>query len=204
MTAASTGASRRRHQRRRRGPVAHHDQRLRRDLGPADGLRRDSTLMWWGDDADLERGLDFGSPGASTTSTSTSVAVSVGCSPRSPRADERCRAHSLLGLGVDYATGIQAPGRSPAERCLRGQLGGGARPRDAARHAPLGRHGTSCCRPATCSPTCSLRGAVSYDLRSRSVEVAGRAVPDPKVRPWPAPRRQGSRRPSTSAATCSR
>ena len=24
-------------------------------LGPADGLQRGSTLMWWGDDADLER-----------------------------------------------------------------------------------------------------------------------------------------------------
>ena len=35
-------------------------------------------------------------------------------------------------------------------------------------------------------------GAVSYDLRSRSVEVAGRTVPDPKVRQWQVPAVKGN------------
>ena len=30
-------------------------------LDAPDGLRQGSTLVWWGDDADLERGLDVGS-----------------------------------------------------------------------------------------------------------------------------------------------
>src|SRR6478736_1240822 len=33
-------------------------------LDAPDGLRRDSTLVWWGDDPDLERGLDAGSTAA--------------------------------------------------------------------------------------------------------------------------------------------
>jgi len=35
-------------------------------------------------------------------------------------------------------------------------------------------------------------GAASYDLRSRSVELAGRTVPDPKVRPWQVPTVKGA------------
>ncbi|NNM46502.1 Type 1 glutamine amidotransferase-like domain-containing protein [Knoellia koreensis] len=77
-------------------------------LGPADGLRQGSTLMWWGDDPDLERGLSFGSQRAifdqhfyqrgrfgrllSTIATS----------------DERYAGQSRLGVGVDYATGVRA------------------------------------------------------------------------------------------------
>lgn len=80
------------------------------DLGPWDGLRRDSSLIWWGDDTDRERGLRFGSERAiydqhffqrgrfgrllSTLATS----------------DERFGGVSKVGVGVDYATGIRNTG----------------------------------------------------------------------------------------------
>jgi cyanophycinase len=75
-------------------------------LGPAEGLQRGSTLMWWGDDSDLERGLDFGS---------TQVIYDQHFYQRGrfgrllstiATSDERRGGASLLGLGVDYATGI--------------------------------------------------------------------------------------------------
>ncbi|WP_353951453.1 hypothetical protein V6K52_17735 [Knoellia sp. S7-12] len=76
------------------------------DLGPWDGLRQGSSIIWWGDDADRERGLSFGSDRAiydqhfyqrgrfgrllSTLATS----------------DARFGGVSKVGVGVDYATGI--------------------------------------------------------------------------------------------------
>jgi len=76
------------------------------DLGPWDGLRQGSSIIWWGDDADRERGLRFGSDRAiydqhfyqrgrfgrllSTLATS----------------DARFGGVSKVGVGVDYATGI--------------------------------------------------------------------------------------------------
>ncbi|MFC7486008.1 hypothetical protein ACOCJ7_05725 [Knoellia sp. CPCC 206453] len=75
-------------------------------LGPADGLRQGSSIIWWGDDADRERGLTFGSQRAifdqhfyqrgrfgrllSTLATS----------------DAQFGGVSRVGVGVDYATGI--------------------------------------------------------------------------------------------------
>lgn len=77
------------------------------DLGPWDGLRQGSSLIWWGDDADRERGLSFASQRAifdqhfyqrgrfgrllSTLATS----------------DEHFGGVSKVGVGVDYATGIE-------------------------------------------------------------------------------------------------
>lgn len=88
------------------------------DLGPWDGLRRGSSLMWWGDDADLERGLRFGSDRAiydqhfyqrgrfgrllSTLATS----------------DERFGGASKVGVGVDYATGIHNTGDATLSRAF--------------------------------------------------------------------------------------
>lgn len=76
------------------------------DRGPWDGLQQGSSLVWWGDDADLERGLRFGSDRAvydqhfyqrgrfgrllSTLATS----------------DARFGGVSKVGVGIDYATGI--------------------------------------------------------------------------------------------------
>ncbi len=75
-------------------------------FGPADGLRQGSSIIWWGDDADRERGLSFASQRAifdqhfyqrgrfgrllSTLATS----------------DAHFGGVSKVGVGVDYATGI--------------------------------------------------------------------------------------------------
>ena len=89
------------------------------DLGPWDGLQQGSSIIWWGDDADRERGLRFGSERAiydqhffqrgrfgrllSTLATS----------------DERFAGVSKVGVGVDYATGI----RNTADTTLSGTFG---------------------------------------------------------------------------------
>lgn len=80
------------------------------DLGPWDGLQQGSSLIWWGDDGDRERGLSFASERAifdqhfyqrgrfgrllSTLATS----------------DEHFGGVSKVGVGVDYATGIENTG----------------------------------------------------------------------------------------------
>lgn len=80
------------------------------DYGAAQGLRRGSTLMWWGDDGDRERGLVFGSAaaiydqhfyqrGRFGRSLSTIAA-----------ADERFGGRSPVGVGVDYATSVTNTG----------------------------------------------------------------------------------------------
>lgn len=76
------------------------------DYGAAQGLRRGSTLMWWGNDGDRQRGLVFGSQrtiydqhfyerGRFGRSLST-IAT----------ADERFGGTSPVGVGADYATGV--------------------------------------------------------------------------------------------------
>lgn len=89
------------------------------DLGPWDGLQQGSSIIWWGDDADRERGLRFGSERAiydqhffqrgrfgrllSTLATS----------------DARFGGTSKVGVGVDYATGIS----NSADTTLSGTFG---------------------------------------------------------------------------------
>lgn len=160
------------------------------DLGPAEGLRHGSTLMWWGDDADRERGLDFGSQQAifdqhfyqrgrfgrllSTLATS----------------DDRYHGHSLLGVGVDYATGVEAQD----DRRLTDVFGASsAAVLDLetlhATHRWVGPDQLLSARHVLVHLL--TPGPVSYDLRSRSVQLAGRTVADPKVRPWAAPTAKG-------------
>lgn len=76
------------------------------NLGPWDGLRQGSSLIWWGDDADRERGLRFGSErviydqhfyqrgrfGRLLSTLATS--------------DARFGGASKVGVGIDYATGL--------------------------------------------------------------------------------------------------
>ena len=155
-------------------------------LGPAEGLRQGSTLMWWGDDPDLERGLSFGSTAAiydqhfyrrgrfgrlvSTIATS----------------DERFGGASRLGIGADYATGVLNDG----DRSLSGVFGASSvavvdMETMRATHRWVGK-----------VPVLSARnvlthlltpGTAAYDIGSRSVSVDGVAVPPPTPLGWVAP-----------------
>ena len=92
------------------------------DLGPADGLRRDSTLMWWGDDPDLERGLDVGSRAAIFDQHFHQRGRLGRSLSTLATADERFGGRSPVGVGVDYATGVRVTG----DRILSGVFGDGS------------------------------------------------------------------------------
>ena len=92
------------------------------DLGPEDGLQQGSTLMWWGDDADAERGLAFGS----TATIYDQHFYQRGRFGRTlstiATADERGDGASPVGVGVDYGTGV----RSTGDHTLSGVFGQGS------------------------------------------------------------------------------
>ena len=160
-------------------------------LGPADGLRRGSTLMWWGDDADLGRGLDFGS---------TQVIYDQHFYQRGrfgrllstiATSDERRSGASLLGLGVDYATGIHNAG----DQTLSGVFGANSAAivdfeTLHATHQWVGK-----------VPVLSARnvlthllppGTASYAIPTRALSVDGASVPAPAPLAWTAPAAPGT------------
>lgn len=159
-------------------------------LGPAEGLRQGSTLMWWGDDPDLQRGLSFGS---------TSVVFDQHFYQRGrfgrllstlATSDERFGGASLLGVGADYATGI----RDDGDRSLSGVFGASSvavvdMETMHATHRWVGK-----------VPVLSARnvlthlltpGTAAYDIASRSVSVDGATVPAPTPLGWAAPAAPG-------------
>jgi cyanophycinase-like exopeptidase len=160
-------------------------------LGPAEGLRRDSTLMWWGDDADLERGLSFGSQRAifdqhfyqrgrfgrllSTVATS----------------DERYAGASRLGVGVDYATGV----RVDDDTTLSGVFGASSAAvvdfeTLGATHSWVGPQSLLSARNVLTHLL--TPGTAAYDLTTRTPSIDGAPVAAPAPTGWRAPAAPGS------------
>jgi cyanophycinase-like exopeptidase len=79
-------------------------------LDAPDGLRQGSTLMWWGDDPDLERGLAAGSTAAIFDQHFYQRGRFGRTLSTLATADERFGGASPVGVGVDYATGIRDTG----------------------------------------------------------------------------------------------
>ncbi len=79
-------------------------------LDAPDGLRQGSTLVWWGDDADLGRGLDVGSSRAIFDQHFYQRGRFGRTLSTLATADERFDGKSPVGVGVDYATGIRDTG----------------------------------------------------------------------------------------------
>ena len=163
------------------------------DLGPEDGLRQGSTLMWWGDDGDAERGLAFGSTAAIYDQhfyqrgrfgrTISTIAT----------ADERAgSAGSPVGVGVDYGTGV----RSTGDRTLSGVFGQGSAA--LVDYETLGATHRWVGDPAVLSArgilTHLLTTGSSYDLATRTYSRGGTALPNPADTPWtpPADTHQGT------------
>jgi cyanophycinase-like exopeptidase len=156
------------------------------DLGPEDGLRQGSTLMWWGDDGDAERGLAFGSTAAIYDQhfyqrgrfgrTLSTIAT----------ADERAGADgSPVGVGVDYGTGL----RSTGDQILSGVFGqGSAALVDletlGATHSWVGDPAVLSARGIL---THLLTTGSSYDLTTRTYSRGGTALPNPTDTPWTPP-----------------
>ncbi|MEI2775934.1 MAG: Type 1 glutamine amidotransferase-like domain-containing protein [Tetrasphaera sp.] len=144
------------------------------DYGPADGLRREATLIWWGADGDRERGLAVGSRraiydqhfyqrGRFGRSLST-IAL----------ADERSAGASPVGVGADYQTGITNTG----DARLSGVFGhSGVATIDyetfTATHRWVGPERLLSARTVV---TNLLTDRTAYDLRTRVLSRDGRSV----------------------------
>jgi len=76
------------------------------DFGASDGLKKDSSLMWWGDDADQERGLRFGSARAIYDQHFYQRGRFGRLLSTLAASDARFGGRSKVGVGVDYATGV--------------------------------------------------------------------------------------------------
>lgn len=156
------------------------------DLGPAEGLQRDSTLMWWGDDADRERGLSFGSARTVLDQHFYQRGRFGRLLSTLATSDERFGGRSLLGVGVDYATGVELRD----DRHLTGVFGASSvavvdLETLRAQHRWVGPR-----------DLLSLQGALvhllppgdtAYDVGQRRVSLAGRTVRSPHVPSWHAP-----------------
>ncbi|MBM6400199.1 cyanophycinase [Phycicoccus sonneratiae] len=159
------------------------------DLGPADGLRRDSTLVWWGDDADLERGLAFGSTRAIYDQHFHQRGRLGRTLSTLATADEHLGGRSPVGVGVDYGTGVRATG----DRTLSGVFGQGSvslvdletlRSPHSWRGAP---QTLSARRVLTHLMTEDQR----YDLRTRTLTRGSSTLAPPKGTPWRVPTAPG-------------
>lgn len=154
-------------------------------LGPADGLRRGSTLVWWGDDGDLERGLDVGSS-ATILDQHFHQRGRLGRSLSTlASADERA-GRSPVGVGVDYATGVRLTG----DTTLSGVFGDSSV--GLIDLETLGSTHTWVGSPATLSArrvlTHLMTEGTTYDLGSRVLTRGASALPAAAATtPWAAP-----------------
>ena len=156
----------------------------RGSLGPADGLQQGSALIWWGDDGDLERGLDIGSSRAifdqhfhqrgrlgRSLSTIATAGERLGTSP--------------VGVGVDYATGVRVTG----DTVLSDVFGDGAV--TIIDDQTLGGTHSWVGSPATLSArrvlTHLMTEDTTYDLASREFTRAGEVIAPPPASAWLAP-----------------
>ena len=155
------------------------------DFGPEDGLRQGSTLMWWGDDSDAERGLAFGS----TATIYDQHFYQRGRFGRTlstiATADERGDGTSPVGVGVDYGTGV----RSTGDHTLSGVFGQGSaalvdfETLDAT-HQWVGDPAVLSARGIV---THLLTTGSSYDLAARTYSRDGQTLPNPTGTPWTTP-----------------
>ncbi|WP_392542398.1 Type 1 glutamine amidotransferase-like domain-containing protein [Oryzobacter telluris] len=154
-------------------------------LGPADGLRRDSTIMWWGDDPDLERGLDIGSRAAIFDQHFHQRGRLGRSLSTLATADERFGGASPVGVGVDYATGVRATG----DRTLSGVFGDSSvgvidLETLGATHSWVGSPATLSARRVL---THLMTEGTTYDLQTRVMTRGGVALPAPSGAAWSAP-----------------
>ena len=154
-------------------------------LGPADGLRRGSTLVWWGDDADLERGLAVGST-AAVFDQHFHQRGRLGRSLSTiATADQRFGGTSPVGVGVDYATGV----RSTGDRVLSGVFGESSV--GLIDLETLGATSSWVGSPATLSArrvlTHLMTDDTAYDLSTRVFSRGGAALTAPSGAGWTAP-----------------
>jgi cyanophycinase len=156
------------------------------DLNPWDGFRRGSTLMWWGDEGDPERGLSFGSTRAIFDQHFFQRGRFARLVSTIATSDEHFGGASPLGVGVDYGTGVH----NTADRTLSGVFGpSGVAVVDfetlGASHRWVGDSQLLSARRILTHVL--TPGPAAYDMETRRLSVDGAAVPVPKVKPWNVP-----------------
>ncbi len=164
------------------------------DLGPADGLRQGSTLMWWADDGDLERGLEVGSEHAIFDQHFHQRGRLGRSLSTIATAQERAPGSSPLGVGVDYATGV----RSTGDTILSGVFGDSSVglidfKTLTATHQWVGSPSTLSARRVL---THVMTEGTTYDMPSRTLARGGATLHTPSGAPWSVPAS-----PSTVAGT---
>ena len=154
-------------------------------LDAADGLRQGSTLMWWGDDPDLERGLAAGSTAAIFDQHFYQRGRFGRTLSTLATADERFAGASPVGVGVDYATGL----RDTGDVMLSGLFGESSAA--VVDLETMGATHTWVGTPATLSARNVLTHLMTdddtYDLVGRVLTHDGLATPVPAAGPWAPP-----------------
>ncbi|GAA1787121.1 Type 1 glutamine amidotransferase-like domain-containing protein [Nostocoides veronense] len=156
------------------------------DYGAAQGLRRGSTLMWWRNDGDAERGLVFGSQRAIYDQHFYERGRFGRSLSTIATADERFGGKSPVGVGVDYATSITNYG----DRTLTQVVGNsGAATIDfeslGATHRWVGTERWLSARKVKVN---LLTEGNDYDLVTRRLTLNGKTVGDVSGRAWSTPR----------------
>lgn len=153
-------------------------------LGPADGLQQGSTLVWWGDDPDLERGLEVGSSAAIFDQHFHQRGRLGRSLSTIATADERL-GRSPVGVGVDFATGVRVTG----DTVVSGVFGDSSVA--LIDYESLGATHTWVGSPATLSArrvlTHLMTEDTTYDLGSRVFARGGTALDAPAASAWQAP-----------------
>jgi cyanophycinase-like exopeptidase len=154
-------------------------------LDAPDGLRQGSTLVWWGDDADLERGLDVGSTRAIFDQHFFQRGRFGRTLSTLATADERFGGASPVGVGVDYATGIRDTGDT-ALSDLFGESSAALVDLETlgATHSWVGSPATLSARRVL---THLMTDDTTYDLSTRSFSRRGTVVPAPPGAAWTPP-----------------
>lgn len=157
------------------------------DVYPWDGLQRGSSLMWWGDDADAERGLQVGSQAAIYDQHFYQRGRFGRLLSTVAESDTRFAGASRLGVGVDYATGV----RNTNDATLSDVFG-------ASSVAIIDMEGAGTSTPAWVGPSSLLSvrdvtthlmppGPVRFDLASRTLTLNGTRFTSPTAAPWVGP-----------------
>ncbi|MFL6079257.1 MAG: Type 1 glutamine amidotransferase-like domain-containing protein [Ornithinibacter sp.] len=156
-----------------------------RALDAPDGLQQGSTLVWWGDDADLERGLDVGSTRAIFDQHFYQRGRFGRTLSTLATADERFAGTSPVGVGVDYATGIRDTGDTVLSD-LFGESSAAVVDLETlgATHSWVGSPATLSARRVL---THLMTDDTTYDLSNRTFSRAGSAVPAPSGAAWTPP-----------------
>ncbi|CAN7293762.1 hypothetical protein [Knoellia sp. LjRoot47] len=160
------------------------------DFGASDGLKRGSSLMWWGDDADQERGLRFGSERAIYDQHFYQRGRFGRLLSTLASSDERFGGRSKVGVGVDYATGVV----NTSDRRLSGVFGASSTAvldletlRSPIRW--VGKDDVLSTRNVVThllTPD-APRAATTYDLATRRLTLGRSQVTAPRAGQWKAP-----------------